>query len=156
MYETIVVPLDGSKLGEAALPYVQELVSALCPGRKVEVILLRVISELTHYAVATGEAVAIPYTEQELKPIKEEATKYLNKVGQGLESKGAKVRTVVATGDAAQEIVRIAEENKASLIAMSTHGRSGIAHVVIGSVAEKVMRRTDVPVLMIRGLKQRK
>lgn len=153
MYERILIPLDGSKLGEAALPYVEELVSKLCPAMKVEATLLRVISELSHYVIAAGEPVSVPYTEAELKPITESALDYLHKISEGLKSKGATVRTVVTMGNAAGEIMRTAEETKAGLIAMSTHGRTGIAHVVLGSVTDKVVRRTNIPVLVVRGLK---
>ena len=82
MYERILIPLDGSKLGEAALPHVEELVSKLPSGTKVEVTLLQVLSLLTHW-VAAGEAgVSIPYTEPEMERFKQQAIGYLGKTGE--------------------------------------------------------------------------
>ncbi len=101
MYERILVPLDGSKVGEAALPYVEDLVSKLSSCLKVEVTLLQVISSLTHW-VAAGEASApVRYTEKELEQIKKRAKDYLDKVGKDLRSKGATVKTRVSVGNAA-------------------------------------------------------
>ncbi len=67
MYEKILSPLDDSKIGEAALPYVEQLVSRLSPEVKVEITLLRVVSSLTHYVVAEEASTRIPYTEGEMK-----------------------------------------------------------------------------------------
>ena len=128
MYERILVPLDGSKVGEAALPHVEELVSKLVLGVKVEVILLQVISSLTYYVITGVEVdVQVPYTEKEIEQIKKKAKEYLAKAGESLRSKGATVKTKVATGKAAEEIIKVADETKAGLIAMSTHGQSGLS-----------------------------
>ena len=127
MGEKILIPLDGSKIGEAALPYVEELVSKLSPRVKVEVTLLQVVSLLTHYVVA-GEAVApITYTEKEMEQIQQEARDYLNTVGEGIRSKKVSVKIRVGIGNAAEEIIKAADEINVDLIAMSTHGRSGIS-----------------------------
>ncbi|MFC2006866.1 universal stress protein [Chloroflexota bacterium] len=153
MYERILVPLDGSELGEAALPHVEVLVTKLCPSLKVEVVLVRVISDLYHYVAGATEVTPVPYMDAELKPMKESAASYLSRIGEGLESKGATVKIMVTTGSAAEEIIRIANEINAGLIAMSTHGRTGIARWVLGSVVDRVIRATNVPVLVVRGLK---
>jgi len=153
MYERILVPLDGSKIGEAALIHVEELVSKMAPTVKTEVILFQVISSLTHYVVA-GEATAqIPYTEKEIEQIKGKAREYLDKAGEGLRSKGARVKTKAATGKAAEEIIKAADEIKANLIAMSTHGRSGLRRLTFGSVTDKVLRGANIPVLVVRAPK---
>jgi nucleotide-binding universal stress UspA family protein len=154
MYERILVPLDGSKVGEAALPIVEELVSKLSPELKVEVTLFQVVSSLSHYIVA-GEATArVPYTEKELDVIKQKARDYLSKAGEPLKSKGAIVKTRVSTGhDTAEEIGKAAEQVKADLVAMSTHGRSGIGRWAFGSVTDKVLRGGKTPVLMVRAPK---
>ena len=81
MYEKILVPLDGSKLGEAALPYIEDLVSKLTPEPKVEVILFQVVSSLTHFIVAGEAGVQVPYTEQEMEQIRQRALSYLEKAG---------------------------------------------------------------------------
>ncbi len=152
MYERILVPLDGSKGGEAALPYVEALVSKLVPGVKVEVILFQVITRMTHAVVGGEAAVDIPYTEEELGETERKAMDYLDKAGETLRSKGAVVKARVGIGSAAEEIVKAADEIKADMIAMSTHGRSGLSRWAFGSVTDKVLRRGgDVPVLMVKA-----
>ena len=150
MYERILVPLDGSKVGEAALPYVEELVSKLSPEVKVEVTLFQVVSSLTHYVVAGEASAPIPYTEKELEQIKKKAMDYLDKAGEALVSKGAMVRAKVGIGKASDEIIKIADEINADLIAMSTHGRSGLGRWAFGSVTDRVLRGGNVPVLIVR------
>jgi len=154
MYERILVPLDGSKVGEAALPYVEEFVSKLAAGTKVEVTLLQVVSSLAHYVIAGEASASIPYTEKEMEQIKKKAIDYLDKVGEGLRSKGAIVRTKVETGNAAKGINKVADETNADLIAMSTHGRSGFSRLALGSVTDKVLRGGDIPVLVVRVPKE--
>jgi nucleotide-binding universal stress UspA family protein len=153
VYERILVPLDGSKIGEAALVHVEELVSKMAPAVKTEVILLQVISSLTHYIVAGEAATQVPYTEKEIGQIKRRARDYLDKAGEGIRSKGATVKTKVATGKAAEEIVKAAEEIKVDLVAMSTHGRSGLSRMTFGSVTDKVLRTGCAPVLVVRAPK---
>ena len=153
MYERILIPLDGSKIGEAALPSVEDLVSKLSPKLKVEVTLLQVVTSLTHYVVAGEVAAPVPYTERELELIKHKSTEYLDKIREGLTSKGAVVKTKVSIGNAAQEILKAAEETNADLIAMSTQGRSGLRRLAFGSVTSKVIRESTVPVLTVRAPK---
>jgi len=149
MDERILVPLDGSKIGEVALPNVEELVSKLSPEVKVEVTLFHV-SSLAHYA-DTGEAVArIPYTEKEMEQIKRKAMDYLDKAGEGLRRKGAIVKCKVGFGKAADEIVKAADEINADLIAMSTRGRPGIRRWAFGSITDRVLRRGHKPALLVR------
>ena len=151
MYERILVPLDGSKAGGAALPHVEALVSKMTPGTKVEVTLLQVITSLTH-RFAAGEAITdVPYTEEEMEQIKQKAKNYLDKAGEGLRSKGAIVSSELRTGHAAEEIIKVADEIKADLVAMSTHGRSGLSRWAFGSVTDKVLRGASVPVAVVRA-----
>jgi nucleotide-binding universal stress UspA family protein len=154
MYEKILVPLDGSKVGEAALPYVEELVSKMAPKVKVEVTLLQVISSLTHYVIAGEASVQVPYNEREIEQIKEKARDYLDKTGECLRSKGVVVKIKVATGNAAEEIIKFAEETKTDLVAMSTHGRSGLSRWAFGSVTDKVLRAGNLPILVIKAPKE--
>ena len=151
MYEKILVPLDGSKVGEAALPYVEELVSKLSPALKVEVTLFQVVSSLSHWIVAGEASAQIPYTEKEMEQTKRKAMDYLNKAGEGLRSKGAIVKIKVGVGSAAEEIIKAADEINAGLVAMSTHGRSGISRWAFGSVIDKVLRGGNKPMLMVRA-----
>ena len=153
MRERILVPLDGSKVGEAALPYVEDLVTKFLPEPKVEVTLMQVLSSLSHYVVA-GEATArVPYTADEIEQMKKQAAQYLRKAGKALKDKGAQTKVVVVVGDAADEIIRVADEINADMIAMSTHGRSGISRWAFGSVTDKVLRGGNKPVLVVRAPK---
>jgi len=150
----ILIPLDGSKIGEAALPYVKELLSALSPRVKLEFILFQVVSFLTHY-VAAGELMTpISYTEKEMEQIKQEARDYLNKIGEGIRSEKISVEIRVGVGNAAEEIIKVADEIDVDLIAMSTHGRSGISRWAFGSVTDHVLRGGHKPVLVVRAPKK--
>jgi len=155
MDEKIVVPLDGSKVGEAALPYVEDLVSKLSPEVKAEVILLQVIAQENVPAVGGIAEATTPYVQKQLEEIKRKAMDYLNETGEALRNKGAMVTAKVAVGDAAEEIVKIAGEIDANLIAMSTHGRSGLSRWAFGSVTDKVLRRGGhIPIIMVRAPKK--
>ena len=157
MNEKIIVPLDGSFVGESALPYVGDLVSKLSPEVQVEVILLQVLSPVSSRMIYGTEG-AIPdieYTEKQMEENKINALDYLNKTGEALRGKGATITAKVAIGDASEEIVKAAEEIDADLIAMSTHGRSGINRWAFGSVTDKVLRREGrIPVAMIKAPKK--
>jgi nucleotide-binding universal stress UspA family protein len=150
MFDNILVPLDGSEVGEAALPYVEKLISKLAPGAKVGVTLFQVLSP-THYVVAGEAAAPIPYIEAEMEQLKGRAMEYLEKAGANLKSRKVSVECKVAIGNAADEINRIADEIDADLVAMSTHGRSGFSRWAFGSVTDKVLRGGNRPVLLIRA-----
>ena len=153
MYERILVPLDGSKIGEAALPSVEEIVSKLTPNVKTEVTLLQVLPSMTHYVAAGEASVEISYSEKEIELIKKRAKSYLDKAAKEFKSKGAAVKTKVTTGSVAEEIIKVADETKADLVAMSTHGRHGLSRWAFGSVTDKVMRAGNFPVLVVRAPK---
>ena len=152
MHERILVPLDGSKLGEAALSCVELVMSKFSPEIKVEIILLRVVPRLVNVVPSGYEIATFPYADGQMEPIKAKALEYLNTVGETLRQKGAIVTCKVTVGDAAEEIIKVAEEAKADFIAMSTHGRSGLGRWAFGSVAEKVLRSgVKVPILMVKA-----
>ncbi|MFC1902989.1 universal stress protein [Chloroflexota bacterium] len=154
MLEKILVPLDGSKVGESALPYVEDLVSKLSPKVKVEITLLQVIALEIPYAVGGESVPNIAYSREVLEEKREKAMEYLIKTGEALSKKGAKVTTKVAEGNASEEIVKAAEEINANFIAMSTHGRSGFSRWAFGSVTDQVLRREGrIPIIMVRALK---
>jgi len=153
MKEIILVPLDGSKVGEAALPYVEELVSKFLPEPKVEVTLMQVMSSLSHYVVAGEASARIHYTEQEIKQMEKAAASYLRKAGKTLKEKGARMKTKVAVGNAAEEIIKAADEINADFIAMSSHGRSGLSRWAFGSVTDRVVRGGNRPVLVVKSPK---
>jgi nucleotide-binding universal stress UspA family protein len=151
MFSRVLVPLDGSKVGEAALPVIEQLVDKLAPEAKVEITLIGVITLLRHWVVVGEASAPVSYTEEELKIIRERVMDYLTKSGESLKSKGVTVKTIVSTGNAAEEILRAADQIKADLIAMSTHGRSGLRRLAFGSSTDKVLRGSHIPVLMVRA-----
>lgn len=133
MYNRILVPLDGSDMAEGVLSQIEELASR--NGTKV--ILLEVLSE-------TG---VLPSTAQREY---NEARQYLEAIVHKLESQGIKAMATMCWGKPAEEIVDYARTHEVDLIAMSTHGRSGVSRWVFGSVAEKVLRSVFLPILNIR------
>ena len=158
MSEKILVPLDGSGLGEAALDYVNTFISRLSPTEHVTVVLLHVITSLTHQLdVHSGGVgtVIIPYTPEEMEKMEAESKAYLDKAAGKLKSCGAEVEAHVIVGNnPAEEIVKAEEEMGCDLVAMSTHGRSGLSRWAFGSVTDKVLRAGKVPVLMVRAAKK--
>ena len=138
MVKKILVPLDGSPLAEAILPQVTELTTPL----RAEVLLLRVA--LAH--VFPG----VDRTEEEVRVI-HEAEEYVAALAGKLAGEGIHVRTAVRYGKAAEEILAHITANEVDLVAMSTHGRSGLTRLVMGSVAEEVVRNAGVPVLLVRA-----
>ncbi len=150
MLNKVLVPLDGSKLGEAILPYIEELMSEATTESKPEVTLFQVIAA-THYVAAGTEVVkTIPYTEAEIAQLKTKAEAYMEEAGSGLKSKKVTVKCEVAIGNAAEEIINLADESNANLTAMSTHGRSGFNRLFLGSVADRVLHHGDTPLLLVK------
>jgi nucleotide-binding universal stress UspA family protein len=150
MYEKILVPLDGSKVAEAALPNVADLAMRMAPKTRIEVTLLQVISNLTYNVLTPEELAQIPYSEEDLKQIKQKSLDYLEKVAGTLRAKRIEVKTIVTVGHAAEEIIKVARQTDANVIAMSTHGYSGVKRWALGSIADKVLHISDIPVLLIR------
>ena len=155
MAEKILVPLDGSELGEAALKYVDSFLSKLTPEKHATIVLLHVITELTHQIDLHGEGagiVSVPFTQDEIKDQQGKSEAYLKKAAERLVTCGAKIETQVVVGThPAEEIVKAEDECGCDLVAMSTHGRSGISRWAFGSVTDKVLRGGQVPVLMVRA-----
>lgn len=167
MLQKILVPLDGSELAEAVLPYVEEICRRCEP---VEVILLQVIpppagrsgavfrpvvndfpTERLPDSPADVEMAQHPiYRGQEMASAQAEVEAALTPLAQRLCDGGMPTRIAVAFGRPADEIVDFVEREGVDLIVMSTHGRSGLSRWVFGSVAEKVLRAIAIPILLIR------
>jgi acetoin utilization protein AcuB len=137
----ILVPLDGSAGSEAVLPTIAEIARA----EDADVLLLYV-ARVPEEVISDNRVVA--YVDQETARIEVESRAYLKRVSSRL--RGIAVEFAVRFGDPAAEIVDEAEKNGATLIAMATHRRSGLARVVKGSIAEEVERSTAVPVLLVQ------
>jgi nucleotide-binding universal stress UspA family protein len=147
MYKKILVPLDGSELAEKVLPHV----TALATAGETEVTLATVVQFTVGAVGAKIEAMPEALAERRAA-LKAEAILYLQKVQRDLKSKGVTAHCVALEGDVASQIIAYAEQKGFDLIAMATHGRTGIDRFVMGSIAEKVVRGTTRPVLLIRSL----
>ena len=147
MQTEILVPLDGSLVAETALPPALALARAL--GGSLT--LLRVTPP-TLGAEPLAEAIQAPVITYRPRPQhRDEADAYLAGVTQRFASSGVPMRILVLRGDPATAIVQYAQEAPGvRLIAMATHGRSGVSRWVFGSVAEKVLRATPAPLLLVR------
>jgi nucleotide-binding universal stress UspA family protein len=149
MLDKILVPLDGSKLAESSLPYVEAL--AKNPDAK-EIILIRVYEQpviASDYTPNMPESWEL-HVDLIVKKSRQEANLYLKRVSKRLEHSCKKVKIESRPGKPAEEIVNYAEKNHINLIVMASHGRSGVNRLAFGSVAEKVFRATNIPVLVIK------
>ena len=143
MFQNILVCLDGSSLGEQILPYITEV--ALCCGCRV------VLLEVTLPPSATVESLTGYYRATPLEKIqrdKEQAQAYLTRVAQRLRKKGLKVSCVTVPGDPGETIVGYAKKNAVDLVALSTHGRGGLGRLAFGSVADFVLKKSGLPILI--------
>jgi nucleotide-binding universal stress UspA family protein len=145
---SIVVPLDGSDLAEGVLPMVEELAKKL----GLEVVLIRAYA-IPYGAYSTGDGFYDPVNlEAFLARLREETFDYLERKTAHLKRNGvANVSFVAKEGRSADEIIKFAGETPANLVAMSSHGRSGIKRWVLGSVTETVVRHSGDPVLVLRA-----
>jgi nucleotide-binding universal stress UspA family protein len=145
--KSVIVPLDGSELAERALPVVAELVNKLRLG----VVLFRAYS-LPYSEYAGGDGYYGIDFRKLTTEVREEAWEYLEKKSDELKKLGVEnVSSVAKDGLGADEIIKLARETPQSLIAMCSHGRSGVTRWVLGSVTETVVRHCDRPVLIIRA-----
>lgn len=141
-FKRILAPLDGSETGESALHDAE--IIALKTGASL--VLLHVIPE-PH---AVEARLLGPEFAKFVKAMHDAGEKYLTKVTHRLTEKGLDVSVRIVSGDPAQQIINMAAHEKADLIAMSTHGRSGIARFVMGSVADKILHASKVPMWLVR------
>jgi len=156
MEKKILVPLDGTEVGEAVLPKIEDLLLRTTPKLDAEVTLLRVISKINFNVLTHDERAQLPMSEAEAKEVTENAQNYLKTVAEKLTKQGINTKVMVAMGNAAEEIVKAAHEINASLIAMSSHGRNGIIRWAIGSVTDRVLRlEGTIPVLAVRAQQEK-
>ena len=146
MYRRIIVPLDGSELAEQALPQAEGL--ARLTGAPLH--LVRVIDpaglEPLGTVVLHTDALAMQLLLEEERIA---AREYLERIKQDMRDREPKVTVEYRQGPAAQELLAITQPG--DLLVMATHGRGGLARWFLGSVAEAVVRRASVPVLLIRA-----
>jgi nucleotide-binding universal stress UspA family protein len=142
MYTKILVPLDGSTLAERALTHAE----MIAKGSGAELILMQVVGIPLASAPEVGPS-------EENKTFSEglaSARAYLEPIGERLRKAGLSVRSVVAQGVADSEILGFAHRENVDILVMSTHGRSGLSKLLMGSVAQKVMVTTKRPVMLVK------
>ncbi len=148
MYQHIMVPLDGSELAECVLPHVE----AIAKGCGVPDITFVRVFEPVGFPIGSvitpGLAENLGQAEAENKSMAEE---YLNTLVSRLDLGGSDIRIEVIAGQAAESLAFYAETNNIDLIIIATHGRSGVSRWVWGSVADRLLRSSCVPVLMVRA-----
>jgi nucleotide-binding universal stress UspA family protein len=142
MFKRVLVTLDGSKVAEGVLPLLEQIAGPL----DLEVTLLRVLQPLPPNAIEGTRHVTVEDIPGRFK----NAYAYLAPIATSLEATGVRVATDVRRGDPVTKILEAAKDAKADLIAMTTHGRSGFSRLLFGSVAEAVLRQTDIPVFLMR------
>jgi nucleotide-binding universal stress UspA family protein len=144
MYKTILVPLDGSKRAEAILSHVEEL-STLYDSR---IIFLQVVEPPPLIVGPEGD---IALHQKEIERWEKQANSYLSAIEGEFQEKGIKTKKHVMHGPVVEAIIKVAEQEGADLIALASHGRSGLSKVFYGSVAAGVLNRIDRPLLLIRS-----
>lgn len=146
LFGRILLPLDGSARGETAVPYVVELAGKF----EMDVILFHVVEEGRHVH-SVGGLDYVRFPEQDIAREKAGAEKYLEGVGDRFIGTRAKLIHEVRIGEAAREILKIASEQDRCLIAMASHGHSGIDAWTFGNVTYKVIQSTDKDLFLVRG-----
>jgi nucleotide-binding universal stress UspA family protein len=145
MYNTILVPVDGSKRAEAIIRHVEELAQRY----DATVVFLQVVEPAPILVGPDGAYMALH--QQELDSRTKQAESYLAALQRESRKKGIEARTHVAYGPVVEAIIDAAEREGADLIAIASHGRSGLSQVFYGSVAAGVLHRVDRPLLLIRS-----
>jgi nucleotide-binding universal stress UspA family protein len=145
MYKKILVPLDGSKRAEAILPYVQALLEQ---NNQAKAILLQIVEPGKTFTInEVSYAEAFEVYDQATS----DAEKYLTAVQERFEEKGLQAEIYIAHGSPVQGIINSAEHRDVDLIALASHGRTGIPRVFYGSVAAGVLHSVDRPLLLVRS-----
>jgi nucleotide-binding universal stress UspA family protein len=151
MIKRILVPLDGSKLAEVVLPYVEEF--ALKLG--AEVFMISVTNSIQGYwpFEDAGQPDTVRLVPQGVCTREDHAAMYLSSAAKALEEKGIKVTKDVICGKTVQEIIFYANDNKIDLMVISTHGRTGLRKITHGSITAKLIKLARVPLTIIRPMK---
>jgi len=138
-YRRVLVALDGSTACEAVLRFLMDIAGPL----DMTVMLLHVLEPITP-SVIDGTVV------DDVEARRQEAEEYLAPISAALRSQDVNTAWAIRRGRPADEILAAAQEGGVDLIAMATHGRTGLGRLLFGSVAEAVLRHAPVPVFMIR------
>jgi len=142
MYKKILVTLDGSELSESILSHVITIATSC---QVPEVVLLRVREPLDNKVRVALDPEIVKELDQAYH---DEYANYLKGIATTLNKKKITAKTEVLAGDPVKEILKYSKDNNIDLIIMSTHGRSGVSRIVFGSVANKIIRQAEVPILL--------
>lgn len=144
MYDTILVPLDGSRRAEAILPHVEGVARSM--GAKV-----LLLTAVEHRIFVDADGIRSQMDEGDFERRSKEAKTYLENLETGIRAKDIQVESRVDFGPAVESIIKVADEAQASLIAIASHGRSGLGRVFYGSIAAGLLQTIDRPLLLIRS-----
>lgn len=146
--ERVLVPLDGSDFAEQAL----EAALVSLESKKLHFHLVRIPETMTWQATPGLGSGAANYQMMEtyMEATREEATVYLTEVAGRLEGRGYEVTWEVRDGVISDEVVAAADEHNVDLVVIATHGRTGFRRLVMGSVAERILRDVSAPLMMVR------
>lgn len=154
MYRRILLPLDGSTFAERAWPHAL----AIAKAAGSELHLLTVVPLLDNPQMAVVDLYPMYVyrsylmdQQEEMRRLQADVHAYLQGLCQRSQAAGVAAEAVVRFGQPAEEILSYAHQAGCDLIVMSTHGRSGLGRWVYGSVADKVLRGADIPVLLVRA-----
>ena len=151
MYQTLLVPLDGSPRAESILPHIENLAIQF----KSKVFFLQVVEaplqfvNPSFYETTIQTDIIHEYLE-DFKRKKEHISAYLAGIQEGFQKKGINTGIIVEQGAAVETILSVAQRENADLLAIASHGRSGLSRVFYGSVAAGIMQKIDRPMLIIR------
>jgi len=150
MYKKVMVPLDGSTLAECVIPHLQTVVKGC--AAPPEVIIVRAAEPIS---IPVGRGASHLATIEQLQSFeshqKTEAEAYLREKVAFLKREGIDVRAEVLAGKAGPALSDFANKQSVDLIIIASHGRSGVSHLVWGSVAEHILRTSRAAVLMVRA-----
>ncbi len=149
VYRTIVVPLDGSSFAERALEPAERIAAAT----QAEVLLIAIAPSIDPIGLAKGE-VEPPWRLAEHEPEVACIAAYLQRQVERLRHAGVAARAFTLSGDPAPTIVQFSVEHAADLIVMATHGRGGLARLLLGSVANAVLHQARLPIMLVRPVDQ--
>lgn len=145
-YKKILVPVDGSTFAAQALPHAVTLAELF----QAELVLFQVVPDASSLEQVLDESRNIVHIEERQSRFVDKATRALQALADEYKLHKLKTTTVIESGQPADRIVDYARNNNIDLIIMTTHGRTGLARWVYGSVADKVLRGAPCPVFLVR------
>lgn len=149
MYKKLLVPLDGSSRAEEILPHSEEMARR----HEAQIVFMQVVEPpiIVQSGILQPDPFNMTLCNQEYERLIHEAEIYLERLKTQFLAKGIQSQTIVTTGPIVEAIIEVAENEKADLICIASHGRGGVARVFYGSVAAGILQRVDRPLLLIRA-----